>query len=126
MVLSRVHFLDALELLGGFFLADDALTLTVLDVAHDLLVGRALLLVLLTLLSQLKLQELLLLTSDRLVFLPSLSRKLESLLGSTRLDFKLTDTLRTAHLLFFLRNLKVLNVFVVLLFDKIIVALSLS
>lgn len=121
-----MHFLDALELLGGFFLADYALTLTVLDVAHDLLVGRALLLVLLALLPQLKLQELLLLTSDRLVLLPSLSRKLESLLGSTRLDFKLTDTLRTAHLLFFLRNLKVLNVLVVLLFDKIIVALSLS
>ena len=126
MVLSRVHFLDALELLGGFFLADDALALSVLDVAHDLLVGRALLLVLLALLSQLKLQELLLLTSDCLVLLPSLSRKLESLLGSTRLDFKLTDTLRTAHLLFFLRNLKVLNVLIVLLFDKIIVALSLS
>jgi hypothetical protein len=72
VVLGRVHLLDALELLRGLLLANDALPLPVLDVAHDLLVRLPLLLVLHALLPQLQLQELLLLLPYRLVLLPSL------------------------------------------------------
>lgn len=125
LILSGVHLFDACELFGGLLLANDALPLAVLYVAHDLLVRLPLLLVLLSLLAQLQLHELLLLLRDRVVFLPTLPRKVEGLLCTTGQELQFTDALRFRDLLFFLRDFEVLNVVEVLLLDEFIVALSL-
>lgn len=55
LIFLRMHLLDILKSLGSLLLADDRLALTALDIAHYLIVSRLLLLVLLSLLAELKL-----------------------------------------------------------------------
>lgn len=74
----RVDLLDLLKSLRGLFLVDHALTLTVLNAAQVLIMSLLLLFALGTLFFELKLEELLLLLKDGLVFLPALSSILQN------------------------------------------------
>jgi hypothetical protein len=76
-----MDFLDVLQALGSLLLSDHALTLSVLDVAHDLFIRLLLLLVLGAFLPDLQVHELVFLSRDGLLLLPSLAGRLQVVLG---------------------------------------------
>jgi hypothetical protein len=124
VILLRVHLLDVLESLGCLLLADNRFPLAILDVAHYLLVGGSLLLILLALLTELKLEELLFLLGDSLILLPSLAGHLKSLFGSFGLLLELSDPFTAASRLFLLIHFQSLNLVGIFAFQGIELLLS--
>jgi hypothetical protein len=112
-----VHLLDLLESLGSLFLADYRFPLTILEVAHYLVMSLPLLLIFLTLLTKLEFHELHLLFVYSLVFLPALSGHLECLLSSLGLLLELPHAFRAAHSLLLLVGPHRVNIFRILLFE---------
>ena len=96
LVFLGVCLLHVLNSLSSFFLANDRLALTVLNVAQDLFMSCPRLVELLAFLAELKIKKLLLLFGYGLIFLPSLAGRLKSLLGRFSLLLKLSDSLASS------------------------------
>lgn len=102
LVFLGVCLLHVLNSLSSFFLANDRLALTILNVAQDLFMSCPRLVELLAFLAELKIKELLLLFGYGLIFLPSLAGHLQGLLGRFGLLLKLSDSLASSSSLLLL------------------------
>lgn len=92
LVLLGMKVFDILEPFGCLFLANDAVTLSVLDVSHYLIMSLALFFVLLALFLYLKFIEFIFLFCNSRIFLPSLPSKLQTFLSSFGLSFELSNS----------------------------------
>jgi len=102
LVFLSVCLLHVLNSLSSFFLANDRLALTVLNVAQDLFMSCPRLVELLAFLAELKIKELLLLFRYGLIFLPSLAGHLQGLFSRFGLLLKLSDSLASSSSLLLL------------------------
>lgn len=96
LVFLGVCLLHVLNSLSSFFLTNDRLALSVLNVAQDLFMSCPRLVKLLAFLAELKIKELLLLSGYSLIFLPSLACHLKGLLGRFGVLLKFSNSLASS------------------------------